>query len=611
MAEKIFIASTLGNDPHTEGLHIAGKIAGLGGIKCKILPPSDNYEPLLSAIHFLRPEYIGLSYRLSPEKGLHELIKLLTMFINTGLVKPKDQTKIAFAGLPQTISLIRAYLNNLPLRLSLIESYPEIIDRITQVVDFFNIINGRQQMIDTLKQEIEPPGLDILNQIADEVVFNDNYLTEPRLEVPSDRAKKCFVTRIQEAKRPLIRTHFGIPSESIKPTVEGIKKIALAQVVDEISLGSSDLSQRYFGKNEMFLRKKNDGGVPYKDASDLAALSKATRFGNYPSIKPYAHVTDMVNFVDICLTTGMLIGAHQAVPLYWFNELDGRGPAVVYDSIIEHFEVVKKLAAHNLPVEMNDPNQWSSRGAHDPIIVADYGLISAVMTSLGVNHLVLQFQFNKPRETGDFGDLAKMTAGLSLAQKICKKINPQATILRQTRTGIEYLSPDLKKAKWQLARSTLLQMFLKPHIIHMVSYCEAEHAATAEDVIESSKIVRKAVKLFHENETDLLPQTENFIIQNRKRFLLNEAEYLLKYISTFNPNFSKNSADRYRLLADPITIFTSIEKKIMTAPGIVLPQFKGDFTTRPTKYGFIDNVDDHGNLITEETRLTKMHGLLH
>ncbi len=68
-----------------------------------------------------------------------------------------------------------------------------------------------------------------------------------------------------EAKRPpLIRTHLGIPSDSIAPTVEGIKILANAKVVDEISLGSSDLSQRYFGKPEEFKIRKNDGGVHIK-----------------------------------------------------------------------------------------------------------------------------------------------------------------------------------------------------------------------------------------------------------------------------------------------------------------------------------------------------------
>ena len=42
---------------------------------------------------------------------------------------------------------------------------------------------------------------------------------------------------------------------------------------------------------------------------------------------------DLVPFVATCLKAGMLTGSHQAVPLFWFNELDGRGPMPVRESI--------------------------------------------------------------------------------------------------------------------------------------------------------------------------------------------------------------------------------------------------------------------------------------
>ena len=150
---------------------------------------------------------------------------------------------------------------------------------------------------------------------------------------------------------------------------------AEAGAVDEVSLGSSDLSQRYYGKAEEFEKRKNDGGVPYKDKNELRLLYLATRRGNFPAIKPYAHVSAIESFIDDCVEVGMLKGAHQAIPLFWFNELDGRGETQLEDSIREHIRAVKKLAALGIPVEMNDPNQWSSRWAHDTVIAADYGLM--------------------------------------------------------------------------------------------------------------------------------------------------------------------------------------------------------------------------------------------
>jgi hypothetical protein len=62
-------------------------------------------------------------------------------------------------------------------------------------------------------------------------------------------------------------------------------------------------------------------------------LFQASRRGNYPGMKPYAHVANLVPFIDTCIRAGMLVGSHQAVPLFWFNELDGRGPAPVRESI--------------------------------------------------------------------------------------------------------------------------------------------------------------------------------------------------------------------------------------------------------------------------------------
>ena len=44
MKNNIFVATTLANDPHTEGLHNAGKIASLGGVQNVILPPSLDYK---------------------------------------------------------------------------------------------------------------------------------------------------------------------------------------------------------------------------------------------------------------------------------------------------------------------------------------------------------------------------------------------------------------------------------------------------------------------------------------------------------------------------------------------------------------------------------------
>jgi hypothetical protein len=606
---RLFLASTLGNDPHTEGIHNASKIAKLANIDFLLIPPSTSYEPLCLSIKQKSPRFLGLSYRLTPEIGYQELKKVLHLFVNTGLIRIQDNVKICFAGLPETIQRVRANLDSLPLKVHLVEPHDDILDTIKDNLEYFEIKHEREKIFALVKEELIPAGIQLFDQLADEVVYNDKYLEEPPLPVPSEEAKYDLITRIKYSSMPLLRTHFGIPSNTIEPTVRGIKEIAEARVIDEISLGSSDLSQRYFGQPEKFEMYKNDGGVPYKSRDDLIQLFQASRTGNFPSVKPYCHVANIIEFINICLSCGMLRGAHQAIPLFWFNELDGRGPTPVRESIKEHFAAVRELVKYNIPVEMNDPNQWSSRWAHDTIIVTSYALITAVMATCGVKNMVMQMQFNKPKETGDYADLAKMSAAMDIVQKIiCCYPNTHSRIVRETRTGIESLSANMKKAKWQLARSTLLQMCMEPSMIHIVSYCEANHAAKVEDVIDSSKLVRKAIKIYNNNKKDIEKKILIKEVNERKEYLLNESTYLLKNIAKLNPSYNSLDNNDYLLfLGDENAIASAIEQKLMSAPGILNSKYKGDYITRPMKYGTIDIVDnyEHPNVLTEKMRLEK------
>lgn len=609
MKNRMFIATTLANDPHTEGMRNAARIAEMVGIRTLLMKPSLDYDNFFSVLKEYQPHYIGLSYRLTPEIGLQELEKILNLLVSTGLLTTDSDVKIIFAGLPQTIKLVKERMSCFPLKIELCEQYPDIERKIEETVDYFDIKERRREIIKTLIAEARPEGVPLLDELADEVVSHDKYREEPSLPVPSLAAMNSYAQRIKESPIPVLRTHFGIPALDIMPTVDGIQEIANARVVDEISLGSSDLSQRYFGHPEMFVGKKNDGGVPYKTLEDLRKLYQASRTGNFPSVKPYCHVTDIVNFVDQCVSIGLLKGAHQAIPLYWFNELDGRGPKTVRESIREHFEGVRRLVKYGIPVEMNDPNQWSSRHAHDTLIVASYALIASVMTMCGVRDMVFQMQFNKPKETGDYADLAKMFAGMEIAEKISRYSSVAPNIIRETRAGIEHLSPDMAKAKWQLARTTLLQMLVRPHVIHLVSYCEANYAARPKDIIDSSKLVRRAVRIFKENEPDVLASVDMDVVRGRKDYLLKEVAYLLDRIARFNPSYKPVGLEQMApLLGDPDVIADSIERKVMAAPGIINPKYRADYLTKPMRYGMINLVDDynHPSILTEKQRLNML-----
>ena len=587
--QRYFIGATLGNDPHTEGLFKANRIARLGGIPGHILAPSDSLHSLLTAVKSQQPSHIGLSYRLSPDKAVAAFTAALHALEENGLLRGAggEGRRIAFGALPESIDRLRALESSLPVSVEFFSQERPPLERAKQVLRYFQLEDSVARRITAeLKEELCPPGITMLDQMAEEIISSEAWRNEPGLQKPSQAAITSLTRRFQASELPCLRTHFGIPSDSIQPTVEGIRQLAEAGAVDEMSLGSSDLSQRFFGEPEAFATRKNDGGVPYKTADDLKTLFEATRRGNFPGIKPYAHVRDLCAFVDICLDAGMLRGAHQAVPLFWFNELDGRGPLTLHESLVEHKETVALLAKRGIPVEMNDPNHWSSRWAHDTIVVADYALITAMMRQCNVADMIFQFQLDKPAETGDFADLAKMGAALELITTM----KGSARIWRETRAGIEHFSPHPDTAKRQLDRTTLLQMMLEPHMIHLVSYCEATHAATVEDIVESAQIVRSATRLFQKHAPDLQPFKDHDAVLERKAFLVREATVLLEAIARLHPRYeSCLLSQSAAFLADPDTLARAVQKQYMAAPGLVHPDYPYPrLVTRPSQYGFFD-----------------------
>ncbi len=605
---KRILITTLADDPHTQGLFNFTRIAREADFDVLSLPPGSGTDEILEHIRNYDPEFIGFSYRLSPDIGLDQMSHIVHRISEHNLLVRSngEKRKIAFAGLPAAVDLVTGSLSSYDIMG--IKQSQEPLDSVGIVLDYLGVYDERREkIIKSAKVRLTPAKIKELDSLA-EIAAVDIPI-EPPLNTPSEEAKKSYTARIREVwpQRPIIRTHYGEPGETIAPTVKGIEKIAEAGVVDEISLGSSDLSQRYYNEPEKWAGKKNDGGVPYKNFHDLLLLREAARRGNYPSVKPYSHVVNLESFVDECIKADMLTGSHQAVPLFWFNKMDGRGPVDVSQSIKEHIRTVKKLTGYNIPVEMNDPNHWSSRWASDAVVVADYGLIASVMMACGVSDMVLQMQFNKPKETGDYGDIAKFLAALELVRKLTPS-DMAINVWIEARTGIEHFKPDLEVARKQLARSTILQMLLNPHALHLVSYCEALYAAKPEDIIHSSGIIRKAVKIYHKNKEDLRKYINIPEIQERKEYLLKESMFLLKEIAKLNPEYNDGTINTmYRYLSDGDTLYEALKRGYMSAPGIFTEPFREKALLTHTDIitgGMINSIDPK-NLasITEEDRI--------
>jgi hypothetical protein len=608
--ETRVVLAALANCPHMLGIHKFSRIAKDAGAKVLVLDPGTDVETLLTTIRDVDATHIGLSYRMSPDVGLDQISHIMERLSYNGLMKRHDGSyrKVAFAGLPETTERIRSKYAHSAVPIYLFSQEDSPLQQLSVAMSFLDVPDALKPFVtQRFLRRIHPPRVETLDQMAKAVVKSD-YTGESPLPIPSESAKLSEAERIAQSEFGIIyRAHFGAPGETTSATVQGIEGIAEQRALDLISLGSSDLSQRFFEKPELWKGKKNDGGVPYRTVDDLVELYQATRRGNYPGIKPYAHVDpNMADFVDVCVGIGYLVGVHQAIPLFWFNELDSRGPMTLGESIREHGRAIKNLVAYGIPVEINDPNQWNSRWAHDGLIVADYAIITAFAVSNGVRDFVPQLQFNKPAEISDFGDFAKIRAAIEMIDEISAG---RQRIWRQTRTGIGYFSPDPETARFQLARSTLQQLLIDPKIIHVVSYCEADHAATEEDVIESSLLVRRAVRMYQEYKHDLQRILDEPEVVERKEHLKSEARILLGAIARLNPRHTEGEYDLVRLLSDPKTLTLAVEKGYLSAPGIFSTKYPaaGNIVTDIVEGGYVDCVDPlTGDTLLEAERVGRI-----
>jgi hypothetical protein len=91
----------------------------------------------------------------------------------------------------------------------------------------------------------------------------------------------------------------------------------------------------------------------------------ASRTGNYPLLRTYSGTDDFIRLAEMYVETINI--AWCAIPLFWFNQMDGRGPWDLEGSIREHQAVMAWYGKHNIPVELNEPHHWGMRDAPDVV----------------------------------------------------------------------------------------------------------------------------------------------------------------------------------------------------------------------------------------------------
>ncbi|MGE5528175.1 MAG: cobalamin B12-binding domain-containing protein [Patescibacteria group bacterium] len=534
------LGAAVGQCVHVAGLLNFLRLAGECGHETEFLGPAVSVAELIGAAREYRPDVLAVGYRLTADAARALFAELSQALRESGL----EGVELVFGGTPPVARIAR------------------------ESGLFAAVFSGEEDPREVLA-----------------------YL---RGLPPEDRAALYpgdLLGRLEAAAPyPILRHHFGLPS--LAETVKGIAELAGSGALDVISLGPDQNAQAsFFRPAEMDPGQDGAGGVPLRSEEDLIAIHQAAQCGNRPLLRIYAGTRDLLLWADLARRT--IDNAWAAVPLFWYSRLDGRSPRPLEEAIRENQAAIRWHAARGIPVEVNDPHHWSLREAPDTVAVADAYLSAYNAKSLGVEAYVAQFMWNTPPSLSPAMDLAKM---LAKADLLATLESPGFRIIRECRAGLASLSADPAVAKGQLAASTMLGLALKPGIIHVVAFCEADHAATPPEIIESCRIVRGVLKnaLFGFADPTLDPA-----VQRRRRELADEARLLLDAIR----NLGSGSADP---LADPAVLARAVRAGLLDAPHLAgNAEARGAVRTRIVD-GACRAVDERGEPLDEERRIRKI-----
>jgi hypothetical protein len=325
--------------------------------------------------------------------------------------------------------------------------------------------------------------------------------------------------------------------------------------------------------------------VPVRSAEDYRLLYAASRRGNYPLMRTYSGTDDFDCLAEMYVETINI--AWAAMPLFWFNAMDGRGPHDLESSIQAHQELLAWYGNRDIPVELNEPHHWGMRDAPDVVFVVAAYLSAYNARASGVHDYIAQMMFNSPPGLSDAMDLATMLACLEMIGPFARpsthphsaKPGPKGgfRIYRQTRVGLLSHPLDPKAARGHLAAATYLQMALRPDIVHVVGHTEAHHAATVDDVIAACRVARRAIEnaLCGAPDMSLDPR-----IQARKADLIAEASVTLAAISALAEPGVANP------LVDPATLARAVTTGILDAPQLRNNPFgRGQIVTQIDRHG--------------------------
>lgn len=458
---------------------------GLGYVTVK-LGPAVPIQEVVNKIREARPEVVAVSMRLG---DLH-VDKLITEFVETttkyGVGPRESGIRYSFGGLRPAANLVRA-MTGVPLEEDrFIRDEERHYDLEAVVAEYKNRSEFRrffELIVDDFvsMEELESFALKLPRALDEHTEF----------KWPDSLVERIRLVRESE-NRPIIRAHIGIAAEILEPTIKAIEKLADASAFEIVSLAPDQTSQELLAK---FIRGEEDpskflagqGGAPIRTIDDLKRLKAATQRGNFPMSRIYTGTDELVTLAH--LWEEHLNICFPAVPIYFYNELDGRGPISIRDSFDEHFRTIEYWAEVGKPLEINDPHQWGLRYATDDMQVTDHVLCAIIALKKGIKHYVMQMMFELPPEISAMDDLAKMKAAYDLVEPLTRHFD--FNIIKETRSGLPSFPPNLNQAKGHLAFGIYTQLYMEPDILHVVTHSEAHHEASADDIIESCEITKQ------------------------------------------------------------------------------------------------------------------------
>jgi len=354
---------------------------------------------------------------------------------------------------------------------------------------------------------------------------------------PSFGAKReKAVDRIEHGRAcglpPLMRAHVGPYQENRRDAVNLLEswcgELSRAGMLDVLSIGTSQLTQERFGED--WGGRPNGGGAPINSPGEYERIWQAAR----PMlVRTYAGTCGIPALAMMHEET-MNIAWH-ALSLWWFSQIDGRGPHAMLENLQEHFEALRLIASGTRPYEPNVSHHFAFRGADDITYVVSAVLAARAAKNLGISNLILQIMLNDPKYTWGVNDLAKASATLLLVREL---EGSNFHVYLQTRAGLDYLSHRESKAKEQLAGITALMDDIEPDnpqspdIIHVVSYSEGSDLATPEIVNDSVRITRCALDRYRmlRRQGHVDDMTNNLEVRERMSFLVQGAKEVLATI---------------------------------------------------------------------------------